>query len=253
MPNTSSANWPDLTQGTKANATDVEAKFDFSEHNLWPHSSGTKADNTYYLGDTDASWIGVYTHSLDPLGLLGVALGTTTVANASDVALEVSGARAIYMPRLSTTQRDALTGRDGFIIYNTTSAKGQIFENGGWQDMAGAKIGIVAKLQASVATTALANVVNFSGSGRIRGIHFVSAASGTSQLTVDSITSTVAVASTDASWALDNRIATTGTFYASVTADFAEIDTFFKTSFLLEHGGNGGVNTITSHVLYEAN
>ena len=37
-------------------------------------------------------------------------------------------------PQYTTTERDALTAVNGMLIYNTTTSKVQVYENGGWRD-----------------------------------------------------------------------------------------------------------------------
>jgi len=39
------------------------------------------------------------------------------------------------VPRLTTTQRDALTAVNGIIIYNSTTNKFQGYENGSWANL----------------------------------------------------------------------------------------------------------------------
>ena len=47
--------------------------------------------------------------------------------------LEVSTTTdALIVPRMTTTQRDALTGVNGMIIYNTTTNAFNFYENGSW-------------------------------------------------------------------------------------------------------------------------
>ena len=37
-------------------------------------------------------------------------------------------------PSYTTTERDALTAANGMLIYNTTDAKVQVYEDGGWRN-----------------------------------------------------------------------------------------------------------------------
>jgi hypothetical protein len=59
--------------------------------------------------------------------------GSDTVENNS-VGLQVDG-RAILMPRLTTTERNALTALNGMVIYNVTDNKFQGYENGSWVNL----------------------------------------------------------------------------------------------------------------------
>lgn len=252
MPNTTSSIFTTFTAATKAKASEVNDNFDFSEFNLWPHVGGVKTDNAFYLGDTDAAWIGLYTHSLDPLGVTGVAIGTTTVANASDVAFEVAGAKAILVSRLTLTERDALTPINGMFIYNSTDELFNIYENGAWQTM-GEKIGYV---HTSTSFTAATTITAHSGSGRIKNITTAQPAGDLRQLdlsmTVDGVGYTINGATNATGFVaviIDDRNTTTAFRVVYTTAAFAlpqDLDIFFKTSFELK-GTAVNANSITVH------
>lgn len=63
-----------------------------------------------------------------------VGIGTNSVD--SGATLEVDGTTGgILFPRLTTTQRDALTPTNGLMIYNTTTSKFQGYANGAWVDL----------------------------------------------------------------------------------------------------------------------
>jgi hypothetical protein len=54
----------------------------------------------------------------------------------SSVGLEVAGTtKAVLFPRLTSTQRNALTAVDGMVIYNTTSDHLQVRAGGTWQNL----------------------------------------------------------------------------------------------------------------------
>jgi hypothetical protein len=59
----------------------------------------------------------------------GVGIGTTSPEGALDVA---STTGAFIVPRMTTTQRDALTAVNGMIIYNTSTNQFNFYENGSW-------------------------------------------------------------------------------------------------------------------------
>ena len=42
---------------------------------------------------------------------------------------------ALLLPRMKTTQRDALAATNGMVIYNTTDNKFQGYENGAWANL----------------------------------------------------------------------------------------------------------------------
>ena len=47
----------------------------------------------------------------------------------------VQAGKILAAPQLTTTQRDALTPANGWIIYNLTTNKVQVRENGSWSDI----------------------------------------------------------------------------------------------------------------------
>jgi len=51
----------------------------------------------------------------------------------SDVALEIASLKAIRLPRLTTTERDAMTALTGMFIYNTTLDKAQLYTASSWE------------------------------------------------------------------------------------------------------------------------
>ena len=63
-----------------------------------------------------------------------VGIGTNSVD--AGATLEVDGTTGgILFPRLTTTQRDALTATNGLMIYNTTTSKFQGYAGGAWVDL----------------------------------------------------------------------------------------------------------------------
>lgn len=67
--------------------------------------------------------------------IVGPSLGFTTALTAS-TALEIrSTTGALLLPRMTSTQRDALTATDGMMLYNTSTNKGQIRAAGAWVDL----------------------------------------------------------------------------------------------------------------------
>ncbi len=65
-------------------------------------------------------------------------MGATGAVTAG-AALEVASTTAVFLlPRMTTVQRNALAAApDGGCIYNTTTLKVQVRENGAWLDITG--------------------------------------------------------------------------------------------------------------------
>lgn len=64
-------------------------------------------------------------------------LGTTSPTGGASVAMEISSTTgALLLPRMTTTERNALTAANGMMIYNTTTGKIQGYQSGAWADMA---------------------------------------------------------------------------------------------------------------------
>lgn len=234
MPNTTSANWPTLTAGQVARASDVEAKFDWSEYHLWPHALGNSTDNTFDLGNTaTAAWRTLYAYSINATSTArGLAIGTTTVANNSSTALEIAGTRAVLLPRLSTVQRNNLTAAEGMVLYNSTSTQFQMYQNGAWTAMGGGpSIGIFAKVSVNQVSAATVTVVSIGTgvSGRLSGAT-VRGAAGTSPILTmiaDSFTTgeiTATGVSTTAQYVILDITPTTGLINFTTASAMLDMD-----------------------------
>jgi len=63
-----------------------------------------------------------------------VAIGSSTPT--ASAALDIQGTTgALLLPRLTTTQRNALTATNGMVIYNSTTTQLEAYENGSWVDL----------------------------------------------------------------------------------------------------------------------
>lgn len=162
--------WPTLTAGAIARASDVNAHFAWIEGDIVPQSGGSQTTGAYYLGTTGAMWLGVYTKSINPTSTAnGVAIGTTA-ADAGSL-LDIAGTKALIIPRLSSTQRDALTGRDGMIIFNTSTSQLQGFKNSQWSNVGGSVLQTRAATVTSVVNGTTVTVINIaSGGGRLNAL-----------------------------------------------------------------------------------
>jgi len=135
-----------------------EAQRIFSSGNIIMQNAGTYTDNGYKLrvnatSSTQGTFLsGVGTGSSTySLICTNSGASTTTAALAvrddsrvgigtnsvdSGATLEVDGTTGgILLPRLTTTQRDALTPVNGLMIYNTTTSKFQGYAGGAWVDL----------------------------------------------------------------------------------------------------------------------
>lgn len=175
------SSWPDLIAGRTAKASEVEAKFDWLEGDIVPMTGGNQTDSVYYLGTAGARWLGVYTRSINPTTTAGgVAIGTTT-ANTSAL-LDIAGAKAVLLPRLTTTERDALTPAAGMVIYNSTLGQFQRYTNA-WGILGGTVYRTQPAAQTSSSSAVTTSALNVaSGGGRLNGI--LIAAKGKPSLTV---------------------------------------------------------------------
>lgn len=259
MPNTTTATWPTLTAGQVARASDVEGKFDWSEHHLWPHSAGTRVSNAYDLGDsTTAYWRTAWLYSLNATtSAQGIAIGTTTVANNSNVSFEVAGPRTMLIPRFTSAQESAFTGINGMVGYNSTTNKFRVYQNGGWVDMVGQPIGIVAMAQTSTTDSVTSTVVSYTGAGRVRGIILSQGVApgntGSVYVIVDSVTSTLHLPGTASAYGLtQTHDTTTGFVWTTAGATATALDLYFRTNFSVQfHGPAAPAQTQTVFVIYE--
>ena len=76
-------------------------------------------------GDTDAN------NFVSNAGTDNIGIGTATPATSAK--LEISSTvGAVLLPRMTTTQRDALTAVNGMLIYNSSNNVLEAYENGSW-------------------------------------------------------------------------------------------------------------------------
>ena len=60
-------------------------------------------------------------------------VGINTTVRIEDTTLQIGGQKAILLSRLTTAQRDALTGTSGMLIYNATTNKLNVYTGAGWE------------------------------------------------------------------------------------------------------------------------
>lgn len=56
--------------------------------------------------------------------------GTAAADPPTDAALDIQGLSAFLLPRLTTAQRDALTGTNGMLVFNTSTGQLNLYNNG---------------------------------------------------------------------------------------------------------------------------
>ena len=240
--------WPSLIAGRKAKATEVEAKFDWLEGSLVPMLSGSTTDLTYDLGTSTARWRGLWVGGINPTTTAGgVAVGTTTVANAS-VGLELAGTtKAILVSRMTTAQRDALTAVNGMVIYNSDDAVFNIYENGAWTGM-GAKMGIMAAFSTST-TSGVTATATITGSGRIASLFIVGNGGGvTHTVIVDSVTTGDLNGTTTGMYLARESGQTASAIKMAVGTNTADI--YFKNQIKIHYYSFGGFTTSLA-MIYE--
>ena len=94
-------------------------------------TDGTK----FKFGHSTTTYDGVETNTVMTLDPANNNVGIGTASPNASSALEVAGTKALLLPRLTTTERNALTATDGMIIYNTTTSKFQGRAGGAWVDL----------------------------------------------------------------------------------------------------------------------
>lgn len=253
--------WPSLTAGQIARASDVEAKFDWLEGSLVPMSAGSTTDSAHDIGTTTAYWRTIYANSMAGTSTartvkFGTLTAATTTSN-SDVSCEFAGARAIVLPRLTTTQRDALSAYNGMVVYNSTANQFQMYQNGAWTAMGGgAAVGAVTRLvshQTAVGTTTILTV-GTGVSGRLRQLMCQGQGGGgpSHQVVLDSMSSAQGASAT--ATVLYNvpgfgNPTTTANDYILGTTTVSDFDMYFRDQMIVRVT-NSGV-TGTSVILYE--
>ena len=261
--------WPTLTAGKKAKASEVEFKFDWLEANVLPMLSGSTTDLAYDLGTSTARW---NFGNIDKLvsrcinatsTANGLAIGTTTVANNSDVALEIAGIRSFLLPRLTTTQKNNLAGINGMTVYDSTLNQFYAYENGSWKAMLGNPIGFVYPVTASVTSAVTTTVLAVSAPGRLLRIGSRIAGGGGSTNTVklevnlDGIiygdTTNANTGATSWLYLANTETALTAAtmIFTSTAQDYHGLELYFKNTLNVYHRSSGGSDSIATRVYYE--
>lgn len=160
--------WPTLTAGQMARAADVESKFEWLMGSLAPMNLGSQTDAVYDLGSVSANWRCLYAYSINATSTSkGLAIGTTTVSNHSDVALEIAGKRAMLFKGMTTAQRTAITGINGMLTFDSDLGLFKKYEGGLWGNMGGEATGFVFPIYLSATSSATATVAAISAAGKL--------------------------------------------------------------------------------------
>lgn len=258
---TAASTWPSLLAGRKAKASEVESKFDWLQTNLYPHNGGNLTDSAYDIGTAVARWSSIYTRSLNgTTTAAGVAIGKTTAD--ANTCLDLSAMqKAMYLPILTTTERNALTPQAGFIIFNSTNSRMERYEGGQWLAMNN-PIGMVAKVSVN-ATTAYSSLLSVAGTGRLVSLHFKANSAGnvnsaSATLILDGVTYSIASAvpinaNNNSRLVKTEATSTTLSFDAPTTGTWTQyipLDINFKST--LDISVNAySANTLTAYAIYE--
>lgn len=251
------SSWPVLSAGNVAKASDVNAHFAWLEGSIVPFSNGSSTDLGYDLGTTTARWNFGYIDRLmcnsinatstSKAVVIGTTTAVTSAANNSDVALEISGNRSLLLPRLSTTQRNNLTGINGMEVYDSTLNQFYAYENGSWKAMLGNPIGFVFPVFASSSSHVTTTVVSVSAPGRLIKLNGTGNTGGyVGELNLDSILfgDYTAVAGATPNWLVlaDTSTANTaGVFLMTTTVNsVANGGLYFKNTLIVYHNDTGG-------------
>lgn len=253
--------WPTLTAGQIARAGDVNSLFAWLQGSIVPQNLGSTTDNAYDLGTTTANWRTIYTYSLGGTTTAkGVAIGTTSVANQSDVAFEIAGTRAMLWPRLTTTQRTALTSIDGMTVYDSTLNQFYVRENGAWKVMLGSAIGIIYPQAGSTTSVATSAMAATAVPGRVLRVSQAIAAGLPAKLEfyVDGLTLGDFSNTNSGTTAylvlgsLANGVATATMFaFTTAAASSYELGVFFKNNFSVYHRSGSGAQVVQTTVYLE--
>jgi hypothetical protein len=130
-------------EATGAGDTDVLGAFD----GLLTHSGAGDVDLAYGLRLPDVAGLGTTSWAIMSYGgnsfhVGSMTLGSTDPPTAGAILDLDTVLGAFLPPRLTTTQRDALTAAEGMQVYNTTTDQMEVYALGSWVSMGGAGGGI---------------------------------------------------------------------------------------------------------------
>tara|TARA_B100000678_G_scaffold250940_1_gene226020 strand:+ start:1196 stop:1855 length:660 start_codon:yes stop_codon:yes gene_type:complete len=113
---------------------DIELKYDQYSSAGIPELRVIQGASTIMKFDEngDAQFLNDAHFDNDVLISSGAVVGSNPSSVPTDVILEVRGNGGFLLPRLSSTERDALSAQGGFLIYNKTEQRLEYF-NGSWR------------------------------------------------------------------------------------------------------------------------
>jgi len=125
-PDTDNTEWISISHDTTSGVIDSGDDLTFS-------TTGT-ARMTISGSTTTTLGTHVVSNSTETLSLAHDMTDVTMTASTGSFNM-ITTEGALIVPRLTTTQRDALTAVNGMILYNTTTNKFQGYENGAWTNL----------------------------------------------------------------------------------------------------------------------
>lgn len=247
-----------FTAGTPARASEVDSDFDWLQRDIVPMLNGNLTDLAYDLGTTTAAWRRLYVSQINPTTTEAPLLvGTTTAANASSTVVEFAGTGTVLLPRITTTQRNLLTGVNGMMIYNSSANVFQLYENGAWRNM-GIRIeaGTVNKVAVAGTTTGVfVTILSLATAGRLDSIGLTGQAidQAVMRIAVNSVTSTIdqtLMTTTGRSIFRDFGFTTSIYAITNGASSIGALDIHF-TTLDVQQAGTVSAASITSYIAYQ--
>jgi hypothetical protein len=118
MPLTTTTAWPDLIDGKKAVASQVELKFDWMEGDIWPMKGGSTTTGVYNIGHASYQWKYGY---FDNIILNGVTM-TSAIVNTPEAWISIYSTGGVYTIGSSFNIASVTNPTTGTYILNFTNS-----------------------------------------------------------------------------------------------------------------------------------